>query len=276
MRVVTCNLHGGVDGWGRPTGALAHVLALNADVLVCPETWRGDDGEDQFTRVLADPDLRGHFVPLARAERAVTERAGRGWQPLTAHLTGEHGLYFTEHRDLSRWQRMRRRTTRLEPGAWGLALYTRLEVEAMRDVALPRQPRERVRRGLIIADLRDGDRPLRVIAVHGPHLSHGSFRTYRDVRRIAEQTEPPRPTLLVGDFNSWRPPLRVFFPGWRSTARARTWPARHPHSQIDHILARGPWRVRDAGATNGGSDHRALRVDLDWPPSDDLDAGALG
>ncbi len=47
---------------------------------------------------------------------------------------------------------------------------------------------------------------------------------------------------------------------WRARARG---PRAHPHSQIDHLLARGPWRVTGAGSRDGGSDHRALYADVE-------------
>ena len=43
--------------------------------------------------------------------------------------------------------------------------------------------------------------------------------------------------------NLWGPPVRAFLPGWHRAVKGRTWPAWHPHSQIDHILVRGEVRV---------------------------------
>lgn len=264
MRIATFNLHAGVDGWGRPTGALDHAASLDADVLICPETWRGDDGNDFFAQLQTRLAMEGLFVPLARAERISTGRAGTAWQPRLAHLTGEHGLYFTEHRSLSPAQLARRANTdAVERGDWGLSLLTRYPITAIHAQPLGRLPRERVNRTLIVADLAVDGRPVTVLAIHGAHLSHGSFRQYRRVRAIANEMDRQRPVLLAGDFNSWRPPLRLFLPRWRTLARARTWPARHPHSQIDHILGRGPWRTVASCASDGGSDHLALSADLE-------------
>jgi endonuclease/exonuclease/phosphatase (EEP) superfamily protein YafD len=106
----------------------------------------------------------------------------------------------------------------------------------------------------------DGEE-LTVVAVHGPHLSHGAHRTYRAIRRLCDELTGE--VIIAGDFNSWRPPLRVFLPGWRSLARRRTWPMRLPHSQIDHVLTRSArLRTLAARAVATGSDHRALVVDL--------------
>lgn len=263
MRVVTFNLHAGVDGWGRPTDALDHLIGLAPDVAICPELWRGDDGTD-FVRELQERlAMTGEFVPLARAERVTTGEGPRRWQPLLAHFTGERGLYFREHRDLTARQMAHRRArVRVESGDWGLGLFTSYPIESLVVRPLGRLPREKVRRALIVARLRVEGVAVDVLAVHGAHLSHGSPLLYRRVRRIVAELDPARPKILAGDFNCWRPLLRLFLPGWTTLARARTWPAAHPHSQIDHVLGRGPWRRVDAAATNGGSDHRALRADV--------------
>jgi endonuclease/exonuclease/phosphatase family metal-dependent hydrolase len=262
VRVATFNLHAGVDGWGRRSHAVDVAIEINADVLIAPETWRGDDGEDLYATLTSTLAYQGVFAPLAAAERVSTGTNGRGWQPLLAHFTGEHGLYFTEHRELTPAQHQRRRIGEPESGVWGLSLLTRLPVEEIRIEPIERLPRERVRRAVIIATLREGDRRFHVVALHGAHLSHGSFIQYRQVRELVATLDPSLPVILGGDFNSWRPLLRLFLPGWTSLARARTWPGPHPHSQIDHLLGRGPWRVLDSGSRDGGSDHRALYADL--------------
>ena len=262
MRVATFNLHAGVDGWGRPTGALDAVVALEPDILICPETWRGAD-ENLFDELSRRLHMTGTFVALAEAKRAVGHHDGPSWQPWRAHFTGEHGLYFSEHRPLSAVQRARRESANLESGEWGLSLLTRLPVESLRVEALGRLPREKVRRALIIATLEHEGRRFHVLAVHGAHISHGSYRQYRRVRELVANLEPGVPIILGGDFNSWRPLLRLFLPGWTTLVQARTWPARRPHSQLDHLLGRGPWRARGGGAIDAGSDHRLLFADVD-------------
>ena len=262
VRVATFNLHAGVDGWGRPTGVVERAAALQPDVLICPETWRGEDGGDLYLELSDRLGMHGVFVALARAERARTWTGGRSWQPRLAHFTGERGLYFSEHRSLTRFQHRRRADDTTEPGEWGLALLTRLTIEDLRVESLGRLPRERVRRAVIIATLDDRGRRFHVVAVHGAHLSHGSFLQYRRVRGLIAQLDPSLPIILGGDFNSWRPLLRLFLPGWTSLVRARTWPARRPHSQIDHLFARGPWTSMGGGALDGGSDHRMLFADV--------------
>ncbi len=254
-----CNLHAGVDGWGRPSGSLDAVLALGPDIAILPETWRGER-EDMVER-LGAAGLTGHFAALARGERIQTQSGGRGWQPPLAHFTGERGIHLTEHRSPSRAQeRFLRTHPERERGEWGLSLVSRYPGE-IDVIDLGRLPRERVRRVLLLAHLEVEGTTLRVAALHGAHLSHGSPWMYARVRRHLDAL-PAGPLLLGGDFNCWRPLLRPMLPGYRSRVRAKTWPAYRAHSQIDHLLSRGDLTTLQARAVNVGSDHRALVADL--------------
>lgn len=262
MRVATFNLHAGVDGWGRPTNALDTATQLEADVLVLQELWRGDNGPDMVDELERRLLMKGVFAPLARCERVSTGSAGLSWQPLSAHFTGEHGLYFQEHRRLKPAQgKRRRKVPALEHGTWGLGLFTSLPVLESRIVELRRLPREKVRRSVILARL-GGERDFYVVAVHGAHISHGSYFQYRQIAKIVSELDQSVPVIMAGDFNCWRPLLRLFLPGWKTLVRSRTWPARLPHSQIDHVLARGAWTSTGGFSVNGGSDHRALVADV--------------
>jgi endonuclease/exonuclease/phosphatase family metal-dependent hydrolase len=266
VRVATFNLHAGVDGWGRPTGVLDHAVGLGADVLICPETWRGDRGGDLYQELATRLSMQGAFAPLATGKRQTNGAGGRSWQPFMAHLTGERGLYFNEHRELTKAQRVDHADLdETQRGQWGLTLLTRFAIEEIHVEPLGRLPRERVSRSVIVARLNVEGHSFYVLAVHGAHITHGSFLQYRRVNEIVSRFEPSLPVILAGDFNCWRPLLRLFLPGWRTLVRARTWPARFPHSQIDHILGRGPWQVRGGGASDGGSDHRALYADVTLP-----------
>ena len=264
VRVVTSNLHAGVDGWGRPTTALATALSLNPQLLICPEVWRGDDGDD-FVATLTQAGLEGHFVPLARAQRVVAMDppvTSRRWQPWSAHLTGERGLYYGEFRSFSRSQQRTRARQRLEDGTWGLGLFTTLELRDVRVEQLGRLPRERVSRAAIVATVDVDGVDVTVVAVHGAHLSHGSPLWFARLRRVLA-TLPDRPTIVAGDFNAWSPVIRLLLPGWALQGRGRTWPRPRPHSQIDHIVTRGPWRRIGTGTRDGGSDHLALYADIE-------------
>jgi endonuclease/exonuclease/phosphatase family metal-dependent hydrolase len=264
VRVATFNLHAGVDGWGRPTRVLEVVKELNADLLVLPELWRADDGPDFYEDLSTSLAMTGAFVPLAKGERVTSGAGSSSWQPLLAHFVGERGLFFGEHRKLTKDQLANRALLEhVERGTWGLGLLTRLPVEDVSVIPLGRLPREKVNRAVIVARLNDGTRPFYALAVHGAHISHGSYRQYRRINTIVASLEPGVPVVVAGDFNCWRPLLRVLFPGWRTLARGRTWPSQRPHSQIDHILGRGPWVSERSFTRDGGSDHLALIADVE-------------
>lgn len=264
MRVATFNLHAGVDGWGRPTRVLAVIKELDADVLILPELWRADEGPDFYEDLRASLHVEGGFAALGKGERVTSGVGGPTWQPRMAHFFGERGLYFKEHRALTQTQFADRALLEhVEKGTWGLGLLTRLEVEDVRVISLGRLPREKVQRALVVAQLREGGRSFYVLAIHGAHLSHGSYRQYRRVDEFVATLDPALPMLFGGDFNCWRPLLRLFLPGWHSLAKGRTWPAPRPHSQIDHILGRGPWASLQSFTRDGGSDHLALVADVE-------------
>ena len=264
MRVVTSNLHAGVDGWGRPTSALQCALNLAPDVLVCPEMWRG---EEDFVATLAAHGYVGHFAPLTAAERVRTTsaRTSRRWQPRTSHLTGERGLYYGTHRRLTWFQQRTRRQQTFEAGTWGLGLFSTTPLTDLRVVSLGRLPRERVERVAIVAQTVVANQIVTVVAVHGAHLTHGSPLWFRRLRHLTDAITTP--VIVAGDFNAWTPIVRRLLPGFTPRARGRTWPNPRPHSQIDHVLTRGTWRVSQTGTADGGSDHRALYVDLDLEAS---------
>ena len=76
MRVATFNLHAGVDGWGRPTKVLDHVVSLNADVLILPELWRAESGNDFVADLKQRLGMEGLFVPLASGQRVTSGTGG--------------------------------------------------------------------------------------------------------------------------------------------------------------------------------------------------------
>ncbi len=262
MRTVTFNIHAGVDGYGRVTGALDELIDLRPDLVFVQELWRGDT-LDQFVIIRDKLNLQGDYASLGEGERVTAQPGGRGWQQPLALLHGEEGLFFEGYRELKPRQAERRQKVQgLESGSWGVALLTNRQILSLRIEPLTQLPRDKVRRALIVAKLRDEDREFYAVALHGAHLSHGSLRQYREVAAHVTALSDELPTVIGGDFNCWRPLLRTVLPGWRSGVRRKTWPAWRPHSQIDHLLLRGDWIVDNARSSNGTSDHRALVADL--------------
>lgn len=120
-----------------------------------------------------------------------------------------------------------------------------------------------------------GDEPRVVVAARArtPHglmtvaATHVSFlpgQSALQLRRVARWLRGlPGPRVLLGDLNM-PSALATRISGFRSLARARTYPAPAPRLQLDHVLGHGDlpppgevtaWRLPV-------SDHRALSVDM--------------
>ncbi|MEI8126457.1 MAG: endonuclease/exonuclease/phosphatase family protein [Actinomycetota bacterium] len=263
MRIATYKIHAGVDGWGREYDVLPSVADLDADLLFVQELFRGP--HDQYANIVALGLTGVAFASLAHCDRVTGSVGGRGWQPLLALLRGDEGLYFSERAALSpRRSAERDAAVGRESGEWGVGLFTKHDIVSVRTVDLPQLTDDRTARQAIIARLHSQAGEYYAVAIHGAHLSHGSLGQYRILRRILDDLGSEIPIVLAGDFNCWRPLLRLVLPGWRSSVRRRTWPAWRPHSQIDHILLRGSWRVEAGASIKGPSDHRALIVDANF------------
>ncbi len=204
----------------------------DADVLVLPELWRPHTGTCALDR-LRDEHGFGYtvetrFVTMAFGDRPVVAHPGEGW--------------------------------------WCLAIASRVPLLNVRELPLPRSFGDPVpRRHALHAVLDLGAGKLVDVATF--HVSSKLWfgAPIWQLRGLARQVSAlgrDRPALLVGDANWWRTLLPSLLPGWRSTVRGATFPAWHPHSQIDHILVRGAEFVDGDVAASPHSDHRAIRARL--------------
>ncbi len=210
----------------------AAIESLEADVVVVQELWRPDG-------------LRGAVDEAADAlgydliyERTSAATLGTHWPHLVPSGEGESGIAV-----LSRLPVRRIRSLTLGP-TWGdpAPVRTALDVE-----------------------LEVGSARVRLVAVHlTSRLPHGPVLQLRTLAGLL----PPRgtPAVIAGDCNFWGPGVVGLLSGWQRTVRGRTWPARLPHSQIDHILVRSADGIRASGGRvlpGVGSDHLPVRVDLE-------------
>jgi endonuclease/exonuclease/phosphatase family metal-dependent hydrolase len=116
-------------------------------------------------------------------------------------------------------------------------------------------------RAAVIAQLRT---PMGELTVANTHLSIVPGWNRRQLHRLIQDLRGfPGPRLLTGDLNMTPPAVRRWS-GMRTLAVAKTFPARAPNRQLDHILTDDD-RLR-AGAVEAEpmtiSDHRPLVVDL--------------
>lgn len=124
-------------------------------------------------------------------------------------------------------------------------------------------------RGAVIADIEGGPGPLRVVAVH-LGLMRGSRRRQLDMIREAVARHPPRPTVVLGDFNEYsrRVGLGRLARAFHLVPPVATFPSRRPALALDrmahsHDLALRPLPVARAPGPQP-SDHLPLLAEMSW------------
>ena len=230
------NLHMGRGSGGHDAPFYDVVTAckeVDADVLVVQEAWvpDGEDGD-----VLAVAAGLGYCVAatfaVARAEchdqvRLVARSGGAG------------------------------------DGDWQVAVLSRLPVVDSAIVPLgPQLPRDPGRRALVVATIEVGGGTFTVCGTHLPVPKDPVWRLGPSLRRALPPAD--RPAALTGDMNMWGWCIeRMAGTGWRRAVRGRTYPARRPYSQVDHILVSPPVEVVGAEVIpQVMSDHRPIRARL--------------
>jgi len=268
ITVANFNMHAGVDGWARPFDHVAVCRALDADVLVLEEAWRGEaaaNGGGQAEEIAEALGYHATTCTLAEGWRAAPNpRATARWMPRAGFRAPSNALFFDCLLPLPASVRRSSRYLEAERGSWGIAVLVRprLQFEATRTLHLPDLSRDRVRRAAIVVDLSFEGRPFSVVGTHMSHLHMGSHRHYAALKeRLHTEARPD--AVLLGDMNLWGPPVRAFLPEWHRAVKGRTWPTWNPHSQIDHILVRGRMEIRSGEVLpHAGSDHRPVRAVL--------------
>ncbi len=159
-----------------------------------------------------------------------------------------------------------------EPGEgfWNLAVASRHPILETREIALKPSINDvvPVRHARSIRIAPDG-REVDITAFHPSSkvwlwASQTQLRGLHASMQAHELDGRHRPAIMAGDGNIWRSWLPALLPGWRSTAKGRTFPSWRPHSQIDHILIRGAIDEIDSAVLpySPSSDHRAVRASL--------------
>lgn len=259
LTLATYNVHMGVDGWGRPYDVAAECAKLGADVLVLQESWEPDDGTPSTARSVA------HHLGYELVTEVALAR-GRLYAPFPTD-TVRWGPWMTQvrtalHLDEQKFRARARPADRAYArGQWGIALLARIPVADTEIIPLGQLRRDPARRAVIRGTTELAGGPLVICGTHMSHITHGSHAQYR---RLAKQL-PNRDVAacLAGDMNLWGPPTSSYFRGWRRGVTGRSWPARHPHSQLDHVLVTPPVSVLSSRIGDfAGSDHRPAVVTL--------------
>jgi endonuclease/exonuclease/phosphatase family metal-dependent hydrolase len=237
IRLASLNTHCGIVPMRRPPARRYDVAAvlreLDADIIVLQEMLRPDGVSGDADAFAAEHGYELHFALVGRTTvQAPWPRIAPG---------GE--------------------------GTSGIAVLTRFPSRRQDNILLGPTPGDPApRRAALQVDVDVGAGTLRVIGVHV--TSRLPYGPPIQLRRLARSLPPPgMPAVLAGDCNFWGPPVTRLLSGWRRAVVGRTWPARAPHSQIDHILV----RPGDVEVVEGevlpecGSDHRPVRAVLRLP-----------
>jgi endonuclease/exonuclease/phosphatase family metal-dependent hydrolase len=229
--------------WGRgskrlgwpPFDVVAACATFEADVIVLQESWAPDGSAAQHDEVAEALGMRVVAVPMARATMEprpkLVARAQEGEQ------RGD--------------------------GDWSLALLSRKPIRTTRVVPLPRPlPYDPWTRVLLHAEIDVDGTNLTVVATHFAHLEHGAVLQTPALRRGLPPAD--RAAAFVGDMNMWGWTVDLMAPpDWRRTVRGKTWPARRPQHQIDHLLVTPSVEVvRTEVLPDHGSDHLPIRARL--------------
>ena len=229
LSVACLNLHWGVDMRGHPFDAMTACAALDADVLVLPESWR--------------PGGRPAFVDELASQLGATV----------------HDVGFMSDRNPSRPRHL---DVPALPGTCGLAVLSRVPVRSFSEVLLPRNAEDVVhQRSAIIAEVECGGVAVAIGGIHASHRLWGCLPQLSALDRALK--ERALPSAIVGDCNMWGPPIGAVLRTRRRAVRGRTWPSWRPHSQIDHIWIDDRFEATDSMVgPHAGSDHRPIRATL--------------
>jgi endonuclease/exonuclease/phosphatase family metal-dependent hydrolase len=271
LTVASFNVHGGVDGWGRPFDVVEACREIGADVLMLQESWAPDDGVSVAEEVARQLGYVAVELAFARGRIAAPQVVGDPrWGP-RLWARSHHGMRLDRRRATATGHGVPAKSGRVVSGrgTWSIAVMSRLPVTHSQTIDLGQLPTDPARRGAIVVDVDlPGAAPFRVVGTHLAHLSQGSPRQIGALRR-ALNTLIPAPDVLAGDMNLWGPPLALLFPGWSRAVRGRTWPTwwSWPLVQSDHVLVRDAVRASVTVVTGevlriAGSDHFPVRASL--------------
>ena len=145
-------------------------------------------------------------------------------------------------------------------GWWGIAIASRIPLANPEPIDIGRTPLDPAGRRWALR--------VQVDLGHAGHISVTTFHATHYFplaplhhRRLAQGLRGSTRSVVCGDFNLWGPLAALAFRGWQRPARGRSYPARRPHSQIDHVFATSDLVIENAEVLGEvGSDHRPIRA----------------
>ncbi len=287
------NAHCAVDGWGRPFDAESVLASIDADVVVLQEAWWPAPAHGaEPTAVMAERALRGTSVRVGLARGRLLgphPSPGRGWGPL--QWIGRHKRALRLDPP-ERGMPISRPFSHPRPfegavpefpgsacpplsdsafiasngsaahrgwseGEWQLAVVARPAIQTRQLIDLGQLRRDVARRAALVVRVEIGGGWLNVVGTHISHLTHGSPRQLRRLRKALSLLGGP--SVVLGDMNLWGVAVDRLLPEYRRAVTGSTWPAGRPVAQLDHILVSPGIEVIDGGVVGpSGSDHRPV------------------
>jgi endonuclease/exonuclease/phosphatase family metal-dependent hydrolase len=235
VSLATLNVRWGLRTTGGDIDLVSCVRSLRAEVVLLQELWASPGAPRALDDAAAELGYTAVELPLT-------------------HFGVRQTRGFAKHRGQ-------------ETGRWGLAVLSRLPVVDVHSIPLGRAHGDDVSRAaLAVSHSLDGC-PFMVITTHLTH--HAAFAPLQ-LRRLARAIAAYEPPLVIaGDLNCVGTLASPLLPRLRRAVRARTWPARRPLVQLDHVFTSRCVAVCDARALPDiGSDHLPLRVELAIPKTD--------
>jgi endonuclease/exonuclease/phosphatase family metal-dependent hydrolase len=261
ISLASYNTHASLDHDWRTFDLVTECRALDTDVLVLQEVWQPVGPGGGAERVAGELGYQAVTLDLARVWRIDDAPAAS-----RRHRRGRHSLPALRFGPPDGWRAPSPGAAGAlyRPGNWQVAVLSRLPLLSSETIDLGTLARDPARRGAIVTRLDIGGGELAVVGTHLSHVTHGSILQLLRLRRRLPGRRVA--AAFAGDMNLWGPPLSAMLPGWRRAVRGRTWPARFPLAQLDHILVTPVVEVTSAEIVAlRGSDHRAVRVSLSVP-----------
>ncbi len=224
LTLASLNARWGYDVENRPFDLERVIADLDTDVVVLQEVWEPNDGPGAARRASDRLGYSFSEVPLAGSNVRVEPR-------ITRH---DHEV----------------------DGWWGLAVLSRVPDVRARSIEVGRR-RGRfdvAHRQALVVELPLGGARLTLVAVHLSFVPPNAIAQLARLRQRLRAIDGP--LVVVGDFNLPAPCVLAALRPARPAVRGKTFPARGPIAQLDHLLVQGG-ATATGGAVNGpvGSDH---------------------
>jgi endonuclease/exonuclease/phosphatase family metal-dependent hydrolase len=240
VTIASLNLHCGYSGKGAPYDVASALCQLGAEVICLQEAWLPD------ALATASP----HGGPADPVAKAAGVLGGVVYRVALARWPGLAVLGLPAESG---------------PGEIAMAVLATIPVTAYDVIALGTAPADTVPRfAQLVRCMLPCGVQVDIVNTHLTHCLTSPLQLGRLRRALAVRQESPdrAPCVIAGDLNMPRW-LAHRAGGYADAIRSRSWPARRPVVQLDHVLT-GPGfeLVSSAALPDAGSDHLPVRAQL--------------